>query len=89
MHASGPSGGPLPEDRGRRAVRAVVDSGITIRRSELPAKLYEQLVNDLTFTAVERPCFEEAVGAQVTDAKAKNKPDLGALLNRGDTWVVS
>jgi 2-oxoglutarate/2-oxoacid ferredoxin oxidoreductase subunit beta len=41
------------------------------------------------FTAVERPLFEEAIGAQLTAAKAKSAPDLAALLNRGDTWTVS
>src|SRR5881396_2546917 len=41
------------------------------------------------FTAVERPRYEEAVNQQIAAAKAKAPPDLGALLNRGDTWVVS
>jgi 2-oxoglutarate ferredoxin oxidoreductase subunit beta len=40
------------------------------------------------FTAVERPCYEDALGAQVAAAKAKAAPDLAALLDRGDTWVV-
>jgi 2-oxoglutarate ferredoxin oxidoreductase subunit beta len=40
------------------------------------------------FAAVERPRFEEAIGAQITAAKAKSTPDLAALLNRGDTWTV-
>ena len=40
------------------------------------------------FTAVERPCYDEAITAQVTAAKAKGPADLGALLNRGETWVV-
>jgi len=41
------------------------------------------------FAAVERPRYEEAVNQQIAAAKAKAPPDLGALLNRGDTWVVS
>src|SRR5262249_29688113 len=40
------------------------------------------------FAAVERPRYEEALGAQVEAAKAKASPDLRALLNRGETWVV-
>ena len=40
------------------------------------------------FTAVERPRYEEALNQQVASAKAKAPPDLQALLNRGDTWVV-
>ena len=41
------------------------------------------------FTAVERPCYEDAPNAQVVAAKAKAPTDLTALLNRGDTWTVS
>ena len=41
------------------------------------------------FTAVERPCYEEALGAQVAAAKQKRPGDLRALLNAGETWVVS
>jgi 2-oxoglutarate ferredoxin oxidoreductase subunit beta len=41
------------------------------------------------FTAVERPCYEEALGAQVAAAKQKKPGDLRALLNAGETWVVS
>jgi 2-oxoglutarate ferredoxin oxidoreductase subunit beta len=41
------------------------------------------------FTAVERPCYEDGLGAQIAAAKAKTPPDLAALLGRGDTWTVS
>jgi 2-oxoglutarate ferredoxin oxidoreductase subunit beta len=41
------------------------------------------------FTAVERPCYEDAAAAQIAAAKAKTPPDLAALLDRGDTWTVS
>jgi len=41
------------------------------------------------FTAVERPCYDAALGQQIASARAKNPPDLRALLNRGDTWTVS
>ena len=41
------------------------------------------------FTAVERPCYEDALGAQVAAAKVRTAPDVAALLNRGDTWTVS
>ncbi len=41
------------------------------------------------FTAVERPRYEDTLNQQVAAAKAKAPADLGALLNRGDTWVVS
>jgi len=41
------------------------------------------------FTAVERPRYEEALNRQVAAAKAKAPADLRALLDRGDTWVVS
>jgi len=41
------------------------------------------------FTAVERPRYEDALNQQIATAKAKAPADLGALLNRGDTWVVS
>ena len=40
------------------------------------------------FTAVERPCYDDAIGAQVAAAKAKASPDLAALFNRGETWTV-
>ena len=40
------------------------------------------------FTAVERPRYEEALNRQVAAARAKSPADLGALLNRGDTWEV-
>ena len=40
------------------------------------------------FSAVERPCYEDVLGAQVRAAKEKRKADLGALLNSGETWVV-
>jgi 2-oxoglutarate ferredoxin oxidoreductase subunit beta len=38
--------------------------------------------------AVDRPCYDEAVNAQITAAKERAPADLGALLRRGDTWVV-
>jgi 2-oxoglutarate ferredoxin oxidoreductase subunit beta len=41
------------------------------------------------FTAVERPCYEEVLGEQVRAAKQKKPGDLAALLNAGETWVVS
>ena len=41
------------------------------------------------FTAVARPCYEDALNQQVAAARAKTPPDLGALFNRGDTWTVS
>ena len=41
------------------------------------------------FTAVERPCYEEAAAAQIAAAKAKTPPNLAGLLDRGDTWTVS
>src|SRR5262249_18978481 len=41
------------------------------------------------FTAVDRPCYEEGLSAQVRAAKARQQPDLATLFNRGDTWVVS
>ena len=41
------------------------------------------------FTAVARPCYEDALAAQVAGARTRTPPDLGALLNRGDTWIVS
>ena len=40
------------------------------------------------FTAVERPCYEEALNQQVASAKAKANADLAALFARGETWVV-
>jgi len=40
------------------------------------------------FTAVDRPCYEDGLNAQVIAAKARQPPDLAALFNRGDTWVV-
>jgi 2-oxoglutarate ferredoxin oxidoreductase subunit beta len=36
-----------------------------------------------------RPCYEEAVQAQIADAKAKKAPDLAALLRGPETWTVS
>jgi 2-oxoglutarate ferredoxin oxidoreductase subunit beta len=41
------------------------------------------------FTAVERPCYEDAARDLVEQAKARESADLGALLMRGDTWTVS
>jgi 2-oxoglutarate ferredoxin oxidoreductase subunit beta len=41
------------------------------------------------FTSVERPCYEEALGAQIEAARQRTPPDLRALLHRGDTWTVS
>jgi 2-oxoglutarate ferredoxin oxidoreductase subunit beta len=40
------------------------------------------------FTVVDRPCYEEVMGAQVATAKAKSKADVRGLLNSGETWVV-
>ena len=40
------------------------------------------------FTAVERPCYEDVLGAQVTAAKAAGSADLRKLLGQGETWVV-
>jgi 2-oxoglutarate ferredoxin oxidoreductase subunit beta len=40
------------------------------------------------FAAVERPCYEEAVAAQIVAAKQKGKADVRALLHGGETWVV-
>ena len=41
------------------------------------------------FTAVERPCYEDALNTQIVAAKTKASTDLTALLHRGDTWTVS
>jgi 2-oxoglutarate/2-oxoacid ferredoxin oxidoreductase subunit beta len=38
-------------------------------------------------TAVDRPCYEDVLGAQVAKAKARGG-ELRALLNSGETWVV-
>jgi 2-oxoglutarate/2-oxoacid ferredoxin oxidoreductase subunit beta len=38
--------------------------------------------------AVDRPCYDEAVNAQIAAAKERAPADLGALLHRGETWVV-
>ncbi|HXH24094.1 MAG TPA: 2-oxoacid:ferredoxin oxidoreductase subunit beta [Vicinamibacterales bacterium] len=40
------------------------------------------------FTAVDRSCYEDALGSQIAAAKAKTPPDLGALFRRGDVWTV-
>ncbi len=40
------------------------------------------------FTAVERPCYDDAVNRQVETARKTAPADLGALFRRGDTWVV-
>ena len=40
------------------------------------------------FTSVDRPCYEDGLGAQITKARERTPPDLRGLLNRGDTWVV-
>jgi 2-oxoglutarate ferredoxin oxidoreductase subunit beta len=40
------------------------------------------------FAAVERPRYEEVLGAQVASAKARSTADLRKLLHQGDTWVV-
>ena len=40
------------------------------------------------FTAVDRPCYEDGLNAQVIAARARQQPDLATLFNRGDTWVV-
>ena len=41
------------------------------------------------FFALDRPCYEDQLHAQVDHAKAKGSADLGALLRRGETWTVS
>jgi 2-oxoglutarate ferredoxin oxidoreductase subunit beta len=41
------------------------------------------------FSVVERPCYEDELGAQLRAARAKAAPDIAALFARGDTWVVS
>ena len=41
------------------------------------------------FTAVERPCYEDGLAAQIAAAKTKTPPDLAGLIGRGDTWTVS
>ena len=38
--------------------------------------------------SVERPAYDAAVKAQITGAKERSPADLGALLRRGETWVV-
>jgi 2-oxoglutarate ferredoxin oxidoreductase subunit beta len=40
------------------------------------------------FRAVDRPCYDAAVNAQIAAAKEHAPADLGALLRRGDSWVV-
>jgi 2-oxoglutarate ferredoxin oxidoreductase subunit beta len=40
------------------------------------------------FAATERPCYEEGTTALVHAAQAAQRPDLGALLRRGDVWTV-
>src|SRR5689334_12018857 len=40
------------------------------------------------FAVVDRPCYEDALVAQVTAAKSKRQPDLKALLSSGETWTV-
>jgi 2-oxoglutarate ferredoxin oxidoreductase subunit beta len=38
--------------------------------------------------AVDRPTYDQAAAEQIAAAKARAKADLGALLRRGETWVV-
>src|SRR5262249_51440962 len=38
--------------------------------------------------AVGRPSYDDAVNAQIAAAKERTPGDLGALLRRGETWVV-
>jgi 2-oxoglutarate/2-oxoacid ferredoxin oxidoreductase subunit beta len=38
--------------------------------------------------AVDRPCYDEAVNAQIAAARERAPADLAGLLRRGDTWVV-
>jgi 2-oxoglutarate ferredoxin oxidoreductase subunit beta len=38
--------------------------------------------------AVDRPTYDQAAAEQIAAAKARSKADLGALLRRGETWVV-
>jgi 2-oxoglutarate ferredoxin oxidoreductase subunit beta len=40
------------------------------------------------FAAVERPCYEDTLNQQITQAKSKSAGDLQALLHHGDTWTV-
>jgi 2-oxoglutarate ferredoxin oxidoreductase subunit beta len=41
------------------------------------------------FAAVERPCYEQELVAQIAAARANGTPDLRALFGRGETWTVS
>ena len=38
--------------------------------------------------AVQRPCYEEGVHAQIEAAKARKKPDLAGLIRGPETWTV-
>jgi 2-oxoglutarate ferredoxin oxidoreductase subunit beta len=38
--------------------------------------------------AVDRPRYDQAAAEQITAAKARGRADLGALLRRGESWVV-
>ncbi len=38
--------------------------------------------------AVDRPTYDQVATDQIAAAKARSKADLGALLRRGETWVV-
>jgi len=41
------------------------------------------------FRSITKMCYEDALMQQIEQAKAKyGKPDLQALLESGDTWVV-
>jgi 2-oxoglutarate ferredoxin oxidoreductase subunit beta len=38
--------------------------------------------------AVQRPCYEDGVHAQIEAARARKKPDLAALIRGPETWTV-
>ena len=43
---------------------------------------------DRRVPAVERPCYEDAVGEQLRTARASSNQDLARLLASGDTWTI-
>jgi len=38
--------------------------------------------------AVDRPTYDQAANEQIAAAKARGRADVGALLRRGESWVV-
>ena len=36
----------------------------------------------------DRPCYEEVMEQQITDAKAKKSPDLDKLLKGNEVWTI-